>query len=181
MASGRNVNGNTPLSQLATSSKRISLDTAESDAETYLKAQNDTALQVSRVIEFEDAYYVIVTESSGGRGALELLVDPFSGKVSAEAGRSQTLNQKYGSAKKSATTATDNTVTLAQARTKAAAELTAEGVGATVNEGGYNFYGYYTFEYSIDGKTAGLISVNGTNGTVWFHARHGQFIGEKEF
>ena len=52
--------------------------------------------------------------------------------------------------------------------------------GAQVNEGGYAFYGYYTFDYSVDGRTAGMLSVHGTSGETWMHTWHGAFVAEKE-
>ncbi len=42
------------------------------------------------------------------------------------------------------------------------------------------FYGYYTLDFSRDGKTLGMLSVNGYTGQVWLHTWHGDFISEKE-
>jgi len=33
----------------------------------------------------------------------------------------------------------------------------------------------------VDGKMAGMLSVNGFSGDVWPHTWHGQFIEEAEF
>lgn len=43
------------------------------------------------------------------------------------------------------------------------------------------FPGYYTMDFLKDGKTAGMLSVNGYTGQVWYHTWHGNFIGEKMF
>jgi hypothetical protein len=43
------------------------------------------------------------------------------------------------------------------------------------------FYGYYTFDFTVDGKIAGMLSVNGYTGQVWYHSWHGVFIQEIEF
>jgi hypothetical protein len=43
------------------------------------------------------------------------------------------------------------------------------------------FYGYYTFDFTVNGKIAGMLSVNGNTGQVWYHSWHGDFIQEVEF
>jgi hypothetical protein len=43
------------------------------------------------------------------------------------------------------------------------------------------FPGYYSFDTTRDGKTAGMHSVNATTGAVWYHAWHGRFLAEHEF
>jgi hypothetical protein len=43
------------------------------------------------------------------------------------------------------------------------------------------FYGYYTFDFTVNGKIYGMLSVNGYTGQVWFHSWHGAFIQEVEF
>jgi len=175
------MGGQTNSTQKNQDQQRISLDTAVSKAEEYIKNQS-SSLKVTEVMEFEDNFYVAVTESSTGRGAMELLVDPFSGRVTPEVGANRMWNLKYGSMHMmQSSKTTDNALTLEEARTKAQDALTAEGVGGTLNEGGFSFYGYYTFDYSIGGKISGMLSVNGLNGQVLFHTWHGQFIDEKEF
>ena len=89
-------------------------------------------------------------------------------------------NGKYGSMHARQVQTGDNTVTLDQARQTAQAYLDKTHPGAKLNEGGYSFYGYYTFDYSVDGKTAGMLSVNGVTGQVWEHTWHGAFVAEKE-
>jgi hypothetical protein len=42
------------------------------------------------------------------------------------------------------------------------------------------FYGYYTIDTEKDGKTNGMLSVNGYSGEVWYHSWHGPFIAEQE-
>jgi hypothetical protein len=43
------------------------------------------------------------------------------------------------------------------------------------------FYGYYTFDFTVNGKIAGMLSVNGSTGQVWYHSWHGDFIQDVEF
>lgn len=43
------------------------------------------------------------------------------------------------------------------------------------------FYGYYTFHFEKNGKIAGMLSVNGYGGQVWYHTWHGGFIDARDF
>jgi hypothetical protein len=52
--------------------------------------------------------------------------------------------------------------------------------GAKV-EDATQFYGYYTVDFALNGKIAGMLSVNGQTGQVWYHSWHGAFIQEVEF
>jgi hypothetical protein len=51
--------------------------------------------------------------------------------------------------------------------------------GAKV-EDAMQFYGYYTIDFTLNGKIAGMLSVNGQTGQVWYHSWHGTFIQEIE-
>jgi hypothetical protein len=73
----------------------------------------------------------------------------------------------------------ENPVTLDQAAQVAQKALDSGIPGATLETDGFNFYGYYTFDYKINGSIAGMLSVNGFTGQVWFHTWHGTFIEEK--
>jgi len=93
------------------------------------------------------------------------------------------MNLKYGQLRGpqgSAAGATDNTVSLADARTAAQTFLTKGQPSATLNVTGYSFYGYYLFEYSVDSKTAGIVLVNGLTGQADALPGLGAFISEKE-
>jgi hypothetical protein len=163
------------------STARITLEDAYTKAEAYVSTLGSN-LKIAEIMEFQNNFYVVVTESDSGRGAVELLVDADTGTVRREPGPDMMWNLKYGHmGMMSAPTATDNTVTLDEARTSAQQWLDTEGLNAVLNEGGYSFYGYYSFDYSIDGQTAGMLSVNGLTGQVWYHNWHGTFISEKEY
>jgi hypothetical protein len=43
------------------------------------------------------------------------------------------------------------------------------------------FPGYYTFDTTVNGKTHGMLSVNASTGTVWYHGWHGTFLAEADF
>jgi hypothetical protein len=166
--------------QVAPSTERISVDDAYTNAQEYVTMLGSN-LKIAEVMEFQNNFYIAVTESDTGRGAVELLVDPYTGEVSREMGAGTMWNLKYGRMGMMAGTATDSTLTLDEARQAAQASLDQSEPGAMLDEGGYSFYGYYTFDYSIDGATAGMLSVNGLTGQVLVHNWHGTLISEKEF
>jgi hypothetical protein len=157
--------------------QRITLDQATQAAQDYA-AQVGTNLTVADVLEFQNGFYAIVTEKDTGRGAFELLIDPYTGNVSLATGPDMMWDFKYGRMQTS--NSADNTVTLGQAQADAQKALDAQVPGAKLGNDAYNFYGYYTFNYQVNGQTAGLLSVNGINGQVWLDTRLGSFISEKE-
>jgi hypothetical protein len=70
-------------------------------------------------------------------------------------------------------------VSVAQARTNAQQFLDANFPGAKLADDQDAFYGYYTMDFLQNGKTAGMLSVNGYTGEVWYHTWHGNFIAER--
>jgi hypothetical protein len=156
----------------------ITADQAVQQAEA-VAARISPDLQLAQMTEYQNDFYAVFAEKAGGRGALEVLVDRY--------GRGVTLaptmmwNLKYGaSMHRNAGGATDNSVTVDDARASAQKFLDAALPGATIQEGGTAFYGYYTFAYSVDGKTAGLVSVNGLTGRVGLQTWHGDFVSDVE-
>jgi hypothetical protein len=172
--------GQQGLNNVAPSGERITLDDAYTKAQEYVTSLGST-LKIAEVMEFQNNFYVAVTESDTGRGAVELLVDPYTGSVSREMGAGTMWNLKYGRMGMMAGNATDSTLSVDEARQDAQAALDESVAGATLDADGYSFYGYYTFDYSIDGKTAGMLSVNGLTGQILIHNWHGMLLTEKEY
>ena len=52
-------------------------------------------------------------------------------------------------------------VSLEEAQSAAQDYLDKSVADASVSDEGVAFYGYYTFDYQVDGKMAGMLSVNG--------------------
>jgi len=48
--------------------------------------------------------------------------------------------------------------------------------GFTAEEHADPFYGYYTLHTLQDGRIAGMLSVHGNTGQVWYHTWHGAFV-----
>ncbi len=180
-----------------TSAQPITFDKAVEAAQRYLTSYNNAdpstssgqAMRLSEVMEFDNNFYALVTEQSTGVGAFELLVNRYTGAVQPEPGPNMMWNTKYGPmggmmggvmGGAGNQQAGPMTVTVAQARATAQQWLDANQPGAKLADDEMQFHGYYTMDFLKDGKTAGMLSVNGYSGQVWYHTWHGNFISEKE-
>ncbi len=165
----------------------LSLDQAVTRAQQYVASLGND-LELVEVMEFSNHFYGEAKEKSTGIHAFEFLMDKFSGAISPEPGPNMMWNTKYGHMGgggmmggrfRFSSASTTNTVTPEQAKQFAQQYLDANWRGATVGEVS-PFYGYYTLHVERDGKTIGMLSVNGFDGSVWYHTWHGTFIGMKE-
>jgi len=170
----------------------ITIDQAAEAAQQYLKNYNNADLKLAEVMEFDNNFYAVVTEKSTGIGAFELLVNRYTGYVTPEHGPNMMWNSKYGPMAgqggmmgammgqwKQQTG--PMAVTVEQARTAAQQWLDANQPGAKLADDEMQFYGHYTMDFLKDGKPAGMLSVNGYTGQVWYHTWHGNFISEQTF
>lgn len=169
---------------VAPNAKAITLDQAMTNAQKYVAAFNNADLKLIEVEEYAWNFYGVVQEKSTGTNAFQIIVDKYSGAVYPEMGPNMMWNTKYSpmafmmggwfnqaSGKM--------TVTVDQARANAAQYLKTYLPNATVEDKGDAFYGYYNFDVLQNGKTYGMLSVNGYTGAVWFHTWHGDFIAAK--
>ncbi len=160
--------------------ERVSINEAFEVAQEYAGEMADN-LRVVEVMEFSRNFYAVVLESDTGRGAVELLIDPYTARVMLEMGPTRMWNTRYGHAQLRVDEFPTNSVTMAQAASAAQAFLDAKIEGVVLDPEGIDFYGYYSFDYAVDGETTGMLSVNGITGRVWPHTWHGEFIDEKEY
>ena len=72
------------------------------------------------------------------------------------------------------------TISISQAQQLAQAYLDSHFTNAKT-EMATAFYGYYTFDFTVGGNVAGMLSVNAYSGSVWYHSWHGAYIQEVEF
>ncbi len=158
------------------SGTRLTIENVQTKLNTYLA--NDSNLELAEIMEFEQNFYAVVLEKDTARGAMELLVDPYTGSIYPEHGPNMMWNEKYGHMGGWYAT-TGGTLTLEEAAAAAQVALDEEIPGAQVEGMGIAFYGYFTFDYAIDGQIAGMLSVH-TNGQTWLHTWHGDFITEVE-
>ena len=176
----------------------LTVDQAKGAAQKYLESLNIQGLEISEVMVFDNNAYVAVKESGTGLGAFELLVDPVSQTAYPEYGPNMMWNLKYsglnhqsmmggyggmmqGWNSQSTTpgnVSADMPVTQDQAIKNAQAYLDQYQPGAFAANDPMQFYGYYTLDFSKDGKVSGMLSVNGYSGQVFLHTWHGNFIEE---
>jgi len=160
------------------SGARLSMDQARTLAEDYAAAIGSD-LAITEVMEFENNFYAVLAETSTGRGAMEVLIDPYTGAVGPEPGPNMMWNEKYGHM--SWGLAGANALTLEEARQEAQAALETQLPGSQVHEDGAEFYGYFTFDFDgPDGTIAGMLSVDAGSGAAWLHTWHGDFLEEWE-
>jgi hypothetical protein len=194
---GNNTANRTPLT----------IDQAKTAAEKYLAALKNPDLSIADVMIFNNNAYVAVKETSTGKGAFELLVDPASQIAYPEHGPNMMWNVKYGAlnhqnmmggygggmmgrggmmdaydgnSTPSAGSSAEMSVTAEQAVQYAQKYLDANITGATAANDPMQFYGYYTLDYTRNGKVAGMLSVNGFTGQAFLHTWHGTFIEEAQ-
>jgi hypothetical protein len=169
----------------------LTVDQVRQAAETYIQSLNVQGLEIGEVMIFDNNAYVAVKESGTGLGAFELLVDPASGIAYPEHGPNMMWNLKYGSLNHGgmmggwvnqstipAAVSAEMSVTKDQAIKNAQTYLDQNLPGAIAADDPMQFYGYYTIDFSQDGKVAGMLSVNGYSGQIFPHTWHGTFLEE---
>lgn len=161
----------------------ISIDQAQQAVGQYVARYGGSNLVVDELIEFQDNFYGIVKEKSTGTGAFEVLVDRVTGAVRPEPGPNMMWNTKYGmmAGGMMGFARQSGAITISAERAAQIAQgwLDANRTGAKTEQPD-TFYGYYTVHFTQDGQVAGMLSVNGYSGQVWFHTWHGSFIQEKQ-
>lgn len=164
----------------------LTLDQAITRAQNYVASFNNSDLKLVEVEEYAGNLYGVVKEKSTGINAFQILVNKYNGVVYPEMGPNMMWNTKYSpmawmmgvlwfnapSAKMP--------VGVEQARANAAQFLKTYLPNTTLEDATDIFYGYYKLDVLQDGKTYGMLSVNGYTGAVWYHAWHGNFVGMKE-
>jgi hypothetical protein len=188
-----------------TNAKPLTVEQAKAAAEKYLANLNNSDLQTTEVMIFNNNAYVVVKETSTGNGAFELLVDPGSHVAFPEYGPNMMWNLKYGCLNMNQMMGGNNnmmgggmmgncdgnnatppnvsaemTINTKQAIESAQKYLDASIPGAKAATDPTKFYGYYTLDFEKDGKVVGMLSVNGYSGQVFLHTWHGTFIEESE-
>ena len=159
------------------------MDRAQQNVDQYIAGYGGSNLVVDELIEFQDNFYAIVKEKTTGTGAFELLVNRVTGTVTPEPGPNMMWNTKYGMMSRGMMgvlrPSGAMTVTSDRAGEIAQAWLDANVSGAKI-ETPDAFYGYYTVHFTQNGQIAGMLSVNGYSGQVWYHTWHGAFIQQRE-
>jgi len=166
-------------------SGNIGIDRAVDVARGVAASYPGGGLAVDEVIEFSNSYYAAVREQSTGVGAFEILIDRVTGRVMREPGPDMMWNTRYGmmpggmTAGSSFASAAPMTVTSSQALDIAQRWLDVNQPGTQARSPD-PFYGYYTVDFERGGKLAGMLSVSGYTGAVWYHSWHGGFVQMKD-
>jgi len=177
------------------------MDDAKILAQQYLASTRNQNLAIKEIMEFQYNFYIIYYEKDTGLGAFEMVIwkqTPPSGMMGGgtmdgygntgiivpEPGPNMMWNTKYSPMANGImgyrNELSPMTITKDKASQIAQAYLTQHFANAGV-EMGTQFYGYYTFDFTVNGKITGMLSVNGYTGQVWYHSWHGGFIQEVEF
>jgi hypothetical protein len=166
-----------------------SLDEAKQAFQGLLTQRGDANLALGEVMEFTNHYYAVVTDTTTGTGAFELLAEKSTGLVHFEHGPAMMWNTTYGhmggfgrgpmAPWQQVPSGVEPSVTVERAREIAQAWLDTAQPGSTVEEV-ITFPGYYTAHVVKDGTITGMLSVNAYTGQVWYHWWHGAFVGASE-
>lgn len=149
---------------------------AKAIADRYLASIGNPDLKIGEFEEYSHNFYLSLVEKSTGRGALEVIIDRYSGTPQPEP-PSMMWNSKY--AMMGNLQGAPMTVTSAQAL-KTAQEFLDWAYPGTEAGDILSYYGYYTVMTHWRGEHYGMLSVNGYSGDVWYHTWHGMFISEVE-
>ncbi len=172
-----------------------SIEELTEEVESYIENYK-TPLEISDIFVFSDSqYYFSIIEEETQRGAMELLVNPYTKEIYPEYGPNMMWNLKYGMhggigrrgmmgrgyydndlAIDNDNISIDNDLTYEQAMNEANDYLIKTGEALEVGEEYHEFYGYYTFHVVKDDNPYGMLSVNGYTGEVWYHNWHGELI-----
>lgn len=148
----------------------------------YIK-QYDENLKISDIFIFENTdYYFSIIEKNSGRGAMELLVNPYTSSVYPEYGPNMMWNNKYNAHNGMGfmmhkTNNNGYTIEREEARLLAQVYINDKfSKEYTIPEEGHAFYGYYTFHIVNGSDNIGMLSVNSNTGNIWHHNWHGIVI-----
>ena len=181
------------MARPAGSSGSLSIDQARQSVQLFIDRTGVQDLKIDELMEFQQNFYALIKEKSTGVGAFELLVDKSTGAVGFEPGPNMMWNTKYsmmggvmgggmmrGGSFRVGSAGTVMGVTAYHATAIAQSWLDQNLAGDSAGTPDV-FYGYYTFHFERNGRIAGMLSVNGYGGQVWFHTWHGAFIQGRDF
>lgn len=131
--------------------------------------------RVGEVMQFDNGFYAELVDASGA-GITEVLIDPGSGAVRVEWGPAMMWNTAVGMHPRRGAV-TD----IGPDEARRLADRWLQDNRPTEQAGPAEaFPGYYTLHTTRAGKIAGMLSVNASTGTVWYHTWHGAFIDLRE-
>jgi hypothetical protein len=172
----------------------ITIDDAVQLFKRYLTSLRNPDLAIDEVEEYQNNFYAAYYENRTGIFAFQLLIwkpgSPWtggmmgngmmSGLVMPEPGPNMMWNTKYGvmggMMQIYHQPPTSNmAITREQAHTIAQQYAAKNFIGITAGDVD-TFYGYYNVDLLENGRTFGMLSVNGYTSEVWYHSWHGAYV-----
>ncbi|MEZ0536845.1 PepSY domain-containing protein [Caldicellulosiruptoraceae bacterium PP1] len=171
---------------------KLSVNQITENVNRYLQNNYGSNMKISDIFLYKDSdYYVSVVESDTGKGAIELLVNPYTGYIYPEYGPNMMWNEKYGmhgngrfgmmgmmrSIYKGSYYNRNDTKDISRNQALEIADNYVKktfGNDYSVPGEVHEFYGYYTIHINKGNKPAGMLSVNYHTGDIWYHTWHGQ-------
>ncbi len=186
----RPINNNPNRKDSVEITGKLSVEDIESAVNNHLQDYPEK-LSISDIFMFKDTdYYVSIEEVSTGRGALELLVNPYNAQIYPEYGPNMMWNEKYSMMNSNSgmmgngykrnsqfNNPTSNSNAISKEQAVNIADLYVKDVMGeefSVPGDGHEFYGYYTLHINKGNETTGMLSVNSYTGDVWYHEWHGE-------
>jgi hypothetical protein len=168
----------------------LSIAEAQTAVTDYLADLNKEDLGLGEIMIFENHAYAQIMDTSSGKGAFEVLVDPVTRNVFPEPGPNMMWNTEYGMNDAShfgmmgsgmmggygyapeveINVSADEAVDIAQRY------LEANLSGAKADTEASTFPGYYTLDFLKNDVVTGMLSVNAYTGQVFLHSWHGDFV-----
>ncbi len=177
-----NMMGTSWFSNEGTSLESYSFKEVKERTENYLGENNLEDLQIVEIMEFSENFYIEIIEKDTNIGAMELLLDKSTGNIFPEYGPNMMWNTKYGMHMGTNQTDADMSIDEEEAIHLGEEYLNESSTDLFIGEEADRYYGYYTIHtVTKDGDIAGMLSVNGGTGKVWYHNWHGAFIDMEEY
>src|SRR3972149_3124357 len=130
----------------------LSHENAEAIASNYLASMNNLGLTIDEFEEYSHNFYVSIIEKSTGRGAIEIIIDRYSGDLQPEP-PSMMWNRKYGMM--STSQEAEMAITSERALKIAQDFLDAVYPGTEADEI-VAYYGYYTIMTTLNNEHYGM-------------------------
>ena len=182
----------------APSSRPISMERAIEILRQWPDAHHVDGLVLDEAEAYTQNFYGQFKEASTGRGAVQVLVDRYTGRPMPEMGPNLMWNAKYGKAMMKEmmsgmgmmmnnmgmmgiAPATPPASAISEPQAKQSATQFLAGYLPSARLGGGDaFYGYYHFDVLRGIRQVGMLSVNAQSGQVWYHTWHGEFLEKRE-
>ncbi len=147
-------------------------------AETFLKKTLNEDLLVQRLFEYNTHFEVELLEKDTRRGAFELIIDKFNGRVTPEIGPNLLWNGKFGQGGNYFGLQPVMTIPVVSALQSVGDFIKRTSPELKVEGDVIEYYGYYEFHVTQDDKMVLEININGFSGQMWIENWHGSLLRE---